>query len=138
MALFDVNDFEISAPQCSTQYSPAGNGDVLNIVVHQNVRQSEVIVSDVLDSDHLPILFHILDHVTSRNLSDPIEKFTDWEWFQSLASDLMSPRNQSNSGVEADKAARDFTASIASAYRLAPSKVTLSDLNNELTDLDLC
>jgi hypothetical protein len=49
----------------------------------------------------------------------------------------MSPRNKINSGVEADKAARDFTASIASAYRLAPSKVTLSDLNKELTGLDL-
>jgi hypothetical protein len=41
MALFDLSGFEISAPQCSTQYSPAGNGDVLDIVVHQNIRVSE-------------------------------------------------------------------------------------------------
>jgi hypothetical protein len=49
--LFNTNDFEISAPQCPTHYSPAGNGDVLDtrIVVHQNVRLSKVIVSDVLD-----------------------------------------------------------------------------------------
>jgi hypothetical protein len=32
--LFDVNQFEISAPQCPTHYSPSGNGDVLDIVVH--------------------------------------------------------------------------------------------------------
>jgi hypothetical protein len=92
--LFDTSDFEISAPQCSTHYSPAGNGDVLDIVVHQNVCLSKVIVSDVLDSDHLPIVFHILDHVTTRNLSDRVEKFTDWDRFQSLASDLVSPRIQ--------------------------------------------
>jgi hypothetical protein len=94
LELFNDNDFEISAPQCSTHYSPARNGDVLDIVVHQNVRMSEVIVSDVLDLDHLPILFHILDHVTTTNLSEPVEKFTDWERFQSLASDLVSPKIQ--------------------------------------------
>jgi hypothetical protein len=134
--LFDTSDFEISAPQCPTHCSPAGNGDVLDIVVHQNVRLSEVIVSDVLDSDYLPIVFHILDHVRTRNLSDPLEKFIDWVRFQSLASDLASPRTQINSEVEADKAARDFTASIASAYRLATSNFTLSDMNSDLPGLD--
>jgi hypothetical protein len=77
--LFDVNEFEISAPQCSSHYSPAGRSDMLDIAVHQNVRLSEVIVSDVLDSDHLPIIFHIVDHIRTRNLWDPIEKFTVWE-----------------------------------------------------------
>jgi hypothetical protein len=42
--LFDVNEFGISAPQCRTHYSPAGNGDILTIVVHQNIRLSGVIV----------------------------------------------------------------------------------------------
>jgi hypothetical protein len=88
---------------------------VLYIVVHQNVRLSEVTVSDVLDSDHLPIVFHTLAHFRSRNLWDPIEKFTDLERFQRLASDLVFPTIQINSGVEADKAAHDFTASTASA-----------------------
>jgi hypothetical protein len=134
--LFGTSDFEISAPQCPTHYSPAGNYDVLDTVVHQNVHLSEVTLSDVLDLDHLPIVFHIMDHVTIRNLSDPVEKFTDWERFQSLASDLVSPRIQINSGVEADKAARDFIAPIASAYRLATSKVTLSDMNSGLPGLD--
>jgi hypothetical protein len=55
-----------------THYS--GNGDVLDIVVHKNVRLSQVIVSDMLDSDHLPIIFHLLDHIRSRNLSDPVDK----------------------------------------------------------------
>jgi hypothetical protein len=54
---------------------------VLDIVVHQNIRVSNVIVSDILDSDRLPIIFRILDHVKIKNLSEPIEKFTDWDRF---------------------------------------------------------
>jgi hypothetical protein len=88
MALFDLSKFEISAPRCLT-HSPAGNGDMLGIVVHQNIRVSDVIVCDILDSDHLPVI-HILDHVKIRNLSVPIEKFTDWDQFQSLALELIS------------------------------------------------
>jgi hypothetical protein len=93
MELFDLNEFKISAPQCPTHYSPVGtvgNGDVLDIVVHQNSRVSDVIVSDILDSDHLPVIFHIVDHVKIRNISEPIERFTDWNRFQSLASELIS------------------------------------------------
>jgi hypothetical protein len=101
--LFDVNQFEISAPQCPTHYSPSGNGDVLNIVVHQNITVSDVIVSDILDSDQLPIIFHILDNVKIRNLSDPIEKFTDWDRFQRIASNLISHKIEITSEVEADK-----------------------------------
>jgi hypothetical protein len=56
----------------------SGNGDVLDIVVHKNVRLSEVSVSDILDSDHLPVIFHLLDHIRTRNLSDPVDNFTDW------------------------------------------------------------
>jgi hypothetical protein len=63
ITLFDLKDFEISAPQCPTNYSPAGNGDVLDIVVHKNIRVSDVTVSDILDSDHLLIIFHVLYHV---------------------------------------------------------------------------
>jgi hypothetical protein len=96
--VFDTNEFEISAPQCPTHYSPSGNGDVLDNVVSQNIRVSDVIVSDILESDHLPILFHKLDHVKIRNLSEPTEKFTDWERFQSLASELISPKIEIKSG----------------------------------------
>jgi hypothetical protein len=133
--LFDVNQFEIKTTQCPAHNSPSGNGDGLDIVVHQNIRVSDAIVSDILDSDHLQIIFHILDHVKIRNLSDPIEKFTDWDRFQSLASELISPKIDVKSGVEADKAARDFSASIASAYRLSTCKTTLLDLNNDLSGL---
>jgi hypothetical protein len=82
LQLFDASAFEISAPQCPTHYSPVGNGDVLDIVVHKNIGRSNII-SDILDSDHLPIIFHILDHVRTKNVLAP---FTDWEQFQSLAS----------------------------------------------------
>jgi Na+/phosphate symporter len=93
-------------------------------------------MSGCLDSDHLPIVSYLLDHVNTRNLSDPVDKFTDWERFQSLAFEFTSPRNQINSGEEADKKARNFTASIASAYRLATSKIALSDLNKDLPSLE--
>jgi hypothetical protein len=74
--------------------------------------------------------------IKTSSISDPVDKFTDWERFQSLPSELLSLRIQSNLGKEADKAARDFTASIASAYRLSTSKITLSDLNKDLTGLE--
>jgi hypothetical protein len=48
----------------------------------------------------------------------------------------VSPRIQINSGVEADKAAREFAASTASAYRLSTCKITVSDLNSDLPGLD--
>jgi hypothetical protein len=32
----DINDFEISAPQYPSHYSPAGNGDVLDAVVQKS------------------------------------------------------------------------------------------------------
>jgi hypothetical protein len=70
---------------------------------------SDVIVSNIFDSDHLPIIFHILDHVKIRNLSNPTEKFRDWERFQSLASELISPKFEIKLGVEADRAAHDFS-----------------------------
>jgi hypothetical protein len=93
-------------------------------------------ISDIFDLDHLPIIFHILDNAKIRNLSEPIEKFIDWDRFQSLASELVSPRIEINTVVEADKDARDFTASVVSAYRLAASKITLSDINSDLPGLD--
>jgi hypothetical protein len=81
-------------------------------------------------------MFHILDQVRTKQISEPLEKFPNWERFLSLASNLISPRVKINSGVEADKAARAFTASIASAYRLSTNKITLSDLNNDVPGLD--
>jgi hypothetical protein len=67
--------------------------------------------------------------------SESIKKFTDWNRFQGLASELMSPKSEINSGVEADEAVRDFRASIASAYRLLTSKISLLDVNDDLPGL---
>jgi hypothetical protein len=82
MDLFDINEFGISASQCPTHYFLAGIGNVLDIVVHQNTRMSDVIVPDILGSDHLPIVFHILYHVIIMTLSEHTEKFTDLDRFQ--------------------------------------------------------
>jgi hypothetical protein len=69
---------------------------VLDIVVHQNIRVLDVIVSDILDSDHLPIIFNItLKLGTSRN---SIEKITYSDRFQSIASELISPKIEIKSG----------------------------------------
>jgi hypothetical protein len=50
MELFVSSNSEILAPKCSMHYTPDGRGDVLDIVVYQNVRLSEFIVTDTLDS----------------------------------------------------------------------------------------
>jgi hypothetical protein len=84
MTLFDLSEFEISASQCPT-HSPAGNGDLLDIVAHQNIRVLDVIVSDILESVHLPVIFHILDHEKIKIISEPIEKFTDCIDFKASA-----------------------------------------------------
>jgi hypothetical protein len=80
----------MSAPQCFTHYTPDGTRDALDTVVHQQVRLSEVTVTDILDWDHLPTMFSILDPVRTRGASDPAEKLTDWELFPSFASQLIS------------------------------------------------
>jgi hypothetical protein len=67
---------------------------------------------------------------------DPVEKFTDWERFQSLASALVSPRVEINSGIETDKAARDFAASRASAYSLSTKTTRISDRNRGSSSLE--
>jgi hypothetical protein len=132
---FDVT--LLSAPQFPTHYSPAGNGDVLDIVVHKSIKSVTRHFYDILDSDHLPVLFHIPGHVKINNFSEPTEKFTDWDRFISFASELISHKVEINSGIEVDKAERDFTAAIVSAYRLSTSKITLLFINNDLPDLDL-
>jgi hypothetical protein len=119
-----------------TYFIPNGRGDVLDIVVHKDVRLSEVRILDIMDSDHLHIIFCILDHIKAWEILDPVEKFTDWERFQSLASALVSPRMEINSCIEADKAARVFAASIASAYRLSTKTTTISGRNRGSSSLE--
>jgi hypothetical protein len=96
-----------------------------------------VIVYDILHSNRLLLVSHILDHGKTKNISESVEKFTDWERFQQIASDLLSPRIEINSEEEADKVAPDFTTSITSIYRLPASKITLLGINNhDLPGLD--
>jgi hypothetical protein len=101
--------------------------------VHKIIRLSDLIVSEVLDSDHL--MFHILDHVRTKQISEPLEKFTNWERFQSLASNLILPRVEINSGVEADKATRAFAA-LLHPHTGCRRIRSLSDLNNDIPGLD--
>jgi hypothetical protein len=77
-----------------------------------------------------------LNHIRARENLDPVEKFTDWERFQSLAFALVSPRMEINSCIEADKAARDFAASIALAYRLSTKTTRISDRNRGSSSLE--
>jgi hypothetical protein len=58
---------------------------------------------------------------------DSLEKFTDWKRFPGLTSGLICPSIQIHSSEEADKAARDFSASRAAAYRLSTTKTTILD-----------
>jgi hypothetical protein len=70
------------------------------------------------------------------NIQEPLEIFTNWDRFQSPASDLIWTRTEVNSGVEANKAAHDFTTSVASVYRLSTTSVTITELNNDLPGLN--
>jgi hypothetical protein len=58
---FISSNCTIMAPQCPTHFLPDGRNNVLYILAHQNVQLSEVTVPDILDSDHLLIMFSILD-----------------------------------------------------------------------------
>jgi len=108
---------------------------VLDVVVHRNVRLSDVTVSEILESDHLPILFHILDHVSARDILDPVENHTDWERFGGLVFDLISTRIKIDTADDADRAACNFAASTASAYRPSRCKFILPEMN-ELPEVD--
>jgi hypothetical protein len=70
--LFVNCNFEISAPQHTTDFVQNGRGYVLDIVVHKDDRLSEVRVLDIMDSDHLRITFCILDHIKAREILDSV------------------------------------------------------------------
>jgi hypothetical protein len=80
-------------------------------------------------------MFSILDPVRMREALDSVETLTDCEMFQSLASELISTNIQIRSSNEADKAACDFTVSIASAYRISTRKQHLFDRKYEIPGL---
>jgi hypothetical protein len=51
---------------------------MVDIVVHQYIRRSEVILCYILKSDHLQVIFSILGPVSTREALAPVEKLTDW------------------------------------------------------------
>jgi hypothetical protein len=57
---------------------------IKHVVVHYNIRLSNVTFSNILDSDHLPIIFHILDHVKIRNLSETLKNSQIGNSFKAL------------------------------------------------------
>jgi hypothetical protein len=118
---FVSSGFKIAAPQCSMHCT--AHGRYSYIIVLQNVRLSGVIVTDILGP------------VRVREALDPVEKLTDWELFQSVASQLVSLNIQIHSSNEADKAARDFAASVASAYRILTRTTTVLDCKYEIPGL---
>jgi hypothetical protein len=82
LELFVSSYFEILAPQSSRHCTPDGRGDVLDIAEYQNIRLSEVTATDTLDSNHLPIIFSILNTVKPRKAFGHVEELTDWELFK--------------------------------------------------------
>jgi hypothetical protein len=85
LELFVCSKFEMSALQCSTTHCTYdGRGDVLDIV-HQNVLLSEVIVTDILDSNDLSVLFkNILGAVSEprfwTHISIYPNSLLEWSW----------------------------------------------------------
>jgi hypothetical protein len=98
----------------------------MHIIVHQNLCPSEVIVTDILDSDHLPIMFTLTDSVRTSEASDPVEKLTDWELFQRLISKLIPANILNHSDKEVNKAARDFATYIVSAFMPSARKIQIN------------
>jgi hypothetical protein len=49
---------------------------------------------------------------------------------------LISPRTQIHTFEDAEEAGRNFVASIASAYRLSTYKITISEIIEEMLELD--
>jgi hypothetical protein len=55
---------------------------VLGIVVHQKVRPSEVTATDILDSDHMRIMFSIMDPVRTKETLDLVENWQTGSCFK--------------------------------------------------------
>jgi hypothetical protein len=136
LELFVSSDFIISNPQFLHVKLLMG-GVMFSTLCPTRTSDCQIIVSDFLDSDHLPIVFSVLDPVRTSEALDPAEKFTDWELFRSLVSDLISPSSHIYSSEKGDKLAADFAAFMASAYKLSTRKATILDPKYESPYLDL-
>jgi hypothetical protein len=77
LELFVDSNLNISAAQCCTHYTPDERGDVLDTVVYMNMW-----VSDILDSDHLAVIFSTLSPVGTREALIPVEKLKTGSGFK--------------------------------------------------------
>jgi hypothetical protein len=68
----------------------------------------------------------ILGPIRTREILVPVKKLTDWELFQSFASELISQNIQIDSHNEADKAAP-----VASTYKLPTRKLQFETRNTK-------
>lgn len=68
-----------------------------------------------------------------RGYSGPVEKFTNWEWFQSLASDLISLESKLGQVRSVWGCVWIYLAPVC---RLATSKITLLVIHVDLPSLD--
>jgi hypothetical protein len=80
-------------------------------------------------------MISVLDSVRTRGASDPVEKLTDSQLLQSLASELVSPNIKIHSSSKSDKETHDFAASMASVHRLLNRKTKNLDRKYEISDL---
>jgi hypothetical protein len=99
--LFDNNNFQISVPHSPLHYTPQGHGSVLDIMVLQNVHLSDVTSWTQITSLSFPTYIIMLALGIFRR-------------FRSLTTELNSPEIHIDTIEEAEKAASNFTAPIAS------------------------
>lgn len=131
LSLFDVNDLDILTPHSPTRYSSAGRGDIFDISHPYKC----ISVSNYLDS--YTYKFLSIHCSTLEQIIRILLIFRYWKRLESLAFGLLPPGTKINLGKEADKAARNFRASIASSYIfLTTGKHTPSDITNNLLGLD--
>jgi hypothetical protein len=108
-----------------------GRGDVLDAVVHQNFSMSNVIVAGILDLNNIKRSGPYCNEFCFRSSWN----LTDWELFQSLASELILPNDQNQSSDVTDEATRDFIASTAPAYKLPKRKTAIFGRKYEIPGL---
>ena len=118
LALFDVNEFWISAPQCGI-HSRARTCDVLDILVHKIVPLSHVIATDAPDwENHFP---HT-GRCQRQGIFVSCRKIHPLQTVLKLCLCLGFNSSANWLEEEAHKATREFTSFITSVAKLATKK----------------
>ena len=69
-----MKPLEISVPKIPTYFSLTVNGILSKGMISRGC-------CDILNPDHLQVIFRLLDHISVKDDSGPVEKFTDSENF---------------------------------------------------------